>query len=430
MKRWWWLPVLAGVVLMLLAASGAPQPSVLIYTGAAYGKLKPCACSPETDMGGLLRRDTLLADLRNQYPRSLLVDAGGTFHEVNEQARLGAQALLEALRKLRYQTVAIGATDLVYGRSFLEEHGADMLFVSNVRWKDAAGGLSQPRRVVELDGQKVELFALIDPADVYTGRQADIEVEPIDKFLDQHAKPGVLSIALLAGKRETAQAVLTHPRIEIVINAFHAEDILDQPQYSFADGKVLAETGIFGSRVGLLRFTFRGEKLLTVENKHYELDNKIVDGELIKPLYDWYDGEVKKLFLAKLAGKPAFDQEKSPYVGSETCGKCHKRSFRIWRAMNHSHALESLKKVNKHFDAECIACHVIGWEQAGGFHSEQESPHLANVGCEACHGPGKAHVKNWRVKMTPFTRNDCVRCHNAERSPAFKPEPSWEKIKH
>jgi len=34
------------------------------------------------------------------------------------------------------------------------------------------------------------------------------------------------------------------------------------------------------------------------------------------------------------------------------------------------------------------------------------------------------------VKLMPFTRRDCVRCHNAERSPAFKLEPSWEKIKH
>ena len=51
----------------------------------------------------------------------------------------------------------------------------------------------------------------------------------------------------------------------------------------------------------------------------------------------------------------------------------------------HSHAYETLNRVNKAFDPECLSCHVTGWGENGGFISEVDTPKLKNVQCEVCH---------------------------------------------
>lgn len=84
---------------------------------------------------------------------------------------------------------------------------------------------------------------------------------------------------------------------------------------------------------------------------------------------------------------PAADDN---YVGSETCAACHENQFKSFEGTKHAklHAIESWKgKV---------------------------------VGCESCHGPGKAHVENAGdvTKIISFKRADakttaetCLSCH-------------------
>ena len=87
-------------------------------------------------------------------------------------------------------------------------------------------------------------------------------------------------------------------------------------------------------------------------------------------------------------------------------------------------------KVGKQFDPECIECHVVGFGRDGGFHSEAASPQLLEVGCEACHGPGKKHIAAGGEHLQEFTVKNCIMCHNDERSPAFNAGEAWINIRH
>ena len=93
------------------------------------------------------------------------------------------------------------------------------------------------------------------------------------------------------------------------------------------------------------------------------------------------------------------------FVGSEKCGECHTKALEIWAKTPHAHATESLihppnsrGDIPRHFDPECLSCHVTGWEPQklypfdSGYLSLAETPHLQHNGCENCHGPGSAHA--------------------------------------
>jgi len=424
---------LAGALLLFSAgAEGGPDENriAIVYTGAAFGKLKPCACSPETDLGGVLRRDTALAKLKAEHPDALVLDAGSSFKEPTVQGKLGAKAYIDTLRALGYDAAAIGPGDLIFGREFLEETGGSLVFVSNLRWKGTPSRLTVPLRRIPAGEIPVEVIAIVDPSDVYTGSQSEIEAEDPAAFFDRTCRKGEPTVVLCSTSDQTARRLLAHPEVEVVINALARKNIQDEPRYEFQNGKVLAEGSLYGSRIGVLQLKWEGSKIVAASNRFVPLDKQVADGERARPFHESYEAQVKELFLKSLAGKPAFDKEKSPYLGSEGCASCHEKTYDTWKASRHAGAWESLREVNKTFDPECIACHVIGMGKEGGFVSEQDSPHLVDVGCEACHGPGKAHAAAGGGALPKFTLKGCTACHNSERSPAFMPEQAWEKIRH
>ena len=122
-----------------------------------------------------------------------------------------------------------------------------------------------------------------------------------------------------------------------------------------------------------------------------------------------YNAAVKELFFRNLEKKEKQLLE-SPFVGNGVCTGCHTGIVTSWQQSRHAHAFATLENIGKHFDPECLACHVVGlkpWkapENASatdkkfkggiGFLSLQTTPHLKNVQCENCHGPARAHLEN------------------------------------
>jgi hypothetical protein len=118
------------------------------------------------------------------------------------------------------------------------------------------------------------------------------------------------------------------------------------------------------------------------------------------------------------------------YVGSEACRACHEKEYSNFMAnAKKSRSFENIEIRKKGLSAEeinqCYECHTTAYGQLGGFRSEAETPHLKNVGCEVCHGPGSVHVKtaNPRDIKGHLTVKDCEGCHSEERVAAFNYKP-------
>ena len=153
------------------------------------------------------------------------------------------------------------------------------------------------------------------------------------------------------------------------------------------------------------------------------------DDGAFKELYARYQAATKQVF-ASASAERAKGLADSPYVGSAACMTCHPTAMKVWQGTKHATAYATLEVKDKHQDPACVSCHVVGATAKGGFVSKAASPQLANVDCESCHGPRRAHIANPRTEPLKGIEFDCKNCHNPQHSPSFDAKAYWEKIKH
>ncbi len=167
------------------------------------------------------------------------------------------------------------------------------------------------------------------------------------------------------------------------------------------------------------------------------------------------------------------------YVGALVCKACHGPTqaddpFTVWSVSKHSRTfvqlgtgyIEMIDPDAKGFvpegfggsivkearrlgiDADCLECHTTANNLTDEY--KAETFHLEDgVQCEACHGPGGAHV-SWMEQsniagsqrpqksiMTKFTVDDCAASchrmkptHEAVMTIEFDPQKAWKIIAH
>jgi hypothetical protein len=124
------------------------------------------------------------------------------------------------------------------------------------------------------------------------------------------------------------------------------------------------------------------------------------------------------LFVAASFAAFSADVDAAEYVGAKKCKACHIKQFKSWEKTSMADSFERLKPgvkadakkkagldPDKDYtqDAKCLACHTTGYGKPGGFKSIEETPKLAGVQCEECHGPGSEYLaimkKNKKYKL-------------------------------
>ncbi|XPV78011.1 MAG: cytochrome c family protein [Desulfovibrio sp.] len=122
--------------------------------------------------------------------------------------------------------------------------------------------------------------------------------------------------------------------------------------------------------------------------------------------------------------------QNAKYIGVQACSQCHQEEYdNFLKFSKKAHSIDSVKRMAKDLTQdelnECYQCHSTGFGEPTGFKSFEETPHLANAGCESCHGPGSTHAETEDpddIKGS-LTIQDCETCHNAERVNSFNFKP-------
>lgn len=119
------------------------------------------------------------------------------------------------------------------------------------------------------------------------------------------------------------------------------------------------------------------------------------------------------------------------YVGTAACKDCHEEQYENFtKYAKKSHSDRSVKIMASDLTeaelATCYGCHATGFGKPGGFISYEKTPHLADAGCEVCHGPGYDHAESGgdaELIKGKLTMEDCVGCHNEDRVKSFNFKP-------
>ena len=150
-------------------------------------------------------------------------------------------------------------------------------------------------------------------------------------------------------------------------------------------------------------------------------------------------------YKAEKKAAAAREAKQAEYVGSAKCKMCHLAEHKAWSESAHAKAFTNLKSADAKAvaavaekmkvelkgppaeSADCLKCHVTGYELAGGYPASDsaKTAAVAAVGCESCHGPGSVHVTAPKAEKTKFiykivSAKMCTECHTPTMSPEFK----------
>jgi hypothetical protein len=447
--------------------------ATLFITGRQHGYIEPCGCTGlENAKGGLSRRTSFLNQLRAKGWNVVALDAGDQVRRFGRQAELKFQTTVDVLKAAKYDAVGFGHDDLRLSFDELlsiiaPTDGAESIFVSaNV---DVLG-LVPKTRVVEAGGKKIGITSVLGPRyaaqvqnENLTITDAATELRRVLPTLQQ-ARCDVLVLLAHTTLDETRALAKQFPMLDIIVTAGGAGEPTLEPERVAGSKTQIIQTGTKGMYVGVVGIY--DDPKAPVRYERVALDARFPDSNKVLELFGAYQQQLKVLGWSGLGIKPIPYPTKEPrkFVGHEACADCHTKAYKAFVESPHYVATEKIAKptqrasIPRHFDPECISCHVTGWNPqeyfpyVSGYLDYEESEHLHTNGCENCHGPGSLHVAaelgeidvtdemkktyrdQMRLTLEQARKSACAECHDIDNSPSFHLEGAfekyWEEVKH
>jgi hypothetical protein len=458
-----------------------PQPQVaLLFTGEMDGFLEPCGCAGlDNQLGGLKRRQTLIRQLQDQGWPVVPLDLGGFVRRVGPQAEIKYRFALESLIQLGYKAIGFGAAELKLGSDPLLYILANLdpqtspIVSANVSLLDPDSPFSSKYRVVEAGGKRIGVTAVLgrkhlaivqnspyiiwtDPAEALKKVLPDLKAESCDLLvLLAHADPD-----------EASALAKQFPDFQLVATTGGAEEPPNQLREIAGSQTKLIEVGKKGMYAIVLGLYEDAQQ--PIGYQRVPLDHRFHDSPDMQAMLVKYQEELKNLGLEGLGITPV-NNPAGEYVGSAVCADCHNEANAVYEATPHAHAIDTLVHLDppRHFDPECLSCHVTGWNPqlyfpyTTGYLGLKKTPHLVGNGCENCHGPGGAHAAAegseeevdldelerlraaLRLKIVENEGNKdgqefangkvvqmCMECHDLDNSPDFDFQEYWPQVEH
>lgn len=439
----------------------------LVISGRQDGYIEPCGCAGLDRMkGGLSRKHSLFERLRDQGWPVVGVDVGGLIKGFGRQAEMKFHTNVEAMRKMGYDAIAFGKTELQLPAAELVSVAASVgdqqspFVAANVGLFGFESELTNPSRLLEAGGRTIGVTAVlgekyqseINNAEVALAKPAESLKKVVPAIKD---KADLLILLAHATKEESVALAKEFPDFDIVVTSGGPPE--PPRDLTTVDGTdtLLIEVGEKGMNAVVVGFFDDPQN--PIRYQRVPLDSRFPNSSDMKLLMMAYQDELKRQGLAGLGIREVPHPQKElsgEFAGSEECRDCHKASYDIWKTTGHSKAWATLVELDppRNFDPECISCHVVGWDPQryfpyeSGFLSEKETPHLVDVGCESCHGPAMNHVdaeledrseelkKKFRQALV-VTKEDaekwqCMTCHDLDNSPDFDFKEYWPNVEH
>jgi hypothetical protein len=439
----------------------------LFVTTEMRGELEPCGCTREP-LGGLPRLHGAIKTQRHGARQTALLTHGDLRVEhaprpaARDQAIRSAQFLTQSLISAGLVAAGDGAQDAALDpalKTSMDAPGFPALPTGGVRTVDRLTVL-RGWPLTRTPPKNSALTVLLSPFDLAEATQAAEALRSagvhlvvlqrgseksvvkdlggglfalhagqrgqhllqVDLFLDDRSGP----LTRLRGAADRAQEEAgTEERLKIIVAARDRMVVRQAPERAIAARTAqierLKSERAHLSQQPLPEVPATG-RLLVV--RQVTLDSQITaDPATSDALAQFHrrNNDANRAAEAQRSCPPAPASGVAQYVGSDACKGCHQEAYDFWLKTPHSKAWKTLEVAGRDYDYRCVGCHSVGFDQPEGFCRVAEAGSRVNVNCEACHGPGSAHLgcggpDGIERQVTPAT---CAKCHHPPHTNTF-----------
>ena len=429
--RWLALPAALLILAASPAAQSAKDPDKLVILSVVdmKGKTSPCGC--HIPKGGFSRQASFADSIREQYGQVLWVDGGGFFPETSGKEAV-AVFMMQQMKALGFATSCVGPRDLSYGLSFLRENvkATGLSVISSNLYLKASGKPVFPTTLIKQVGTvKVGLFSVIsDKAALGPSGDSLVVKDPTETakamVKELRAKGATVVVALSQlGKVESEDLVTAVDGVDAMVIGMNVP-VLQK-------GRLVKNTvACYGGEQG----QYMGRTILALdakrarasgENETFILSPEVGENEPVLAVVRAFEAKenerqalLQKEKIAKEVVAAGEAGTTDHYLGAEVCSRCHISEYQQWERSPHAKAWESLTASKQETNNECVSCHVVGFQKAGGFQNATVTPKMSDVQCESCHGMGTKH-DSFAATPAKVASEVCETCHTKDTSPSF-----------
>jgi hypothetical protein len=442
----------------------------LLLSGRTSGYIEPCGCAGlENQKGGFSRRHTLIRQLQDKGWNLLALDAGGLVRRTGKQAQIKYERAISALKTMEYTAVGFGPADLrlppeeVLAVIAPTDDGPGPIVSANVGLFGIDEKQTARYRMAKAGDVLIGITTVLAASQQKQFPADNIEYRDPSKALAEvlpklkAAKCQRLVLMVYGTREEAVKLANEFPDFDLAVVSGDAETPPAQPTVLKDSDTLLIELGYKGMYVGVLGVYDNPKQ--PIRYQRVPLDARFEPSKAMHAMMVSYQKQLGELGWNGLGLKPVLHESGREFIGSETCADCHSSAHEVFEKTPHAHALKTLMKLDppRHFDPECVSCHVTGWQTQQyfpyetGYLSVKKTPEMRANGCENCHGPGQRHAlaeaedikvtKDERAKLrldlrvtSKEARDGCLKCHDLDNSPDFHLsgafEKYWKKVKH
>jgi len=403
-----------------------PPDVVLLITGGTNGMLEVCNCSGPMP-GGLARRSGLIRSYRAACERTITIDAGDAFWIVPTAVQ--NRFVLKGYREIGYDALVLGdqewaASDKMLGE-WLRAHQTTALS-STVTPASSAATVPHvpvlkrqwgPVKIAILSDVRRESFLFFPPE-----RLAQLEFTGSEELAAQSRKLRADGYAVVVVSHGDERAVAKTAREVPADLIVRGHTRRSEKKLLTVAGRPVAKVGK-EDWVGVVAMKIDAGKVTAME---YRLEVVDAHWPLDARLLQTYQAYAHAAMRHELDKKRKKGLEWAPSAG---CGNCHPAAYKKWKASRHAHAFETLQKVKRTIDPNCVACHTSGFGEEKGFYTFEKTPKLAGVNCQDCHRFGTDEHLKEGFKFPKITTDTCETCHTPVTDLMFEFKKRTPKIR-
>lgn len=422
----------------------------IVYSHNINGETHPCGCR-NFPLGGLPQAYGQIQALR-QKQTTVYVDTGDTLFDspviaefTKQSAEFKAVKIAEALDLLGLKFMTPGDQDFALGTAFLDhlakKHQFKFLISNGIKKFPIK---SVKKSVLEMGGQTVHFFGIVDPA-VMRPQYRKLFEDPW-RWLEKNSaslkkRKGDLFVLLSHSGIEVDRAIAKkYPVFDWIIGA-HSQSFLTSP-VEIGETRltqVLSRNHYLG-QINLAEKKSEQFSLLEIRDDRKDLVTN-------NPLTSWLsDFKQKYDEVQAVENSMAFQNDEEVKIATYiSCSQCHSKQVDFWQSTTHSIAYASLVHAKASNNNECVKCHSVGLKQPGGFSNKQNIIHASEVTIDhdaywqeldlansikhpirqLAGEKIKSHAQNWlkydRQKKIEqnYANVQCLNCHNQDAEHPF-----------